>query len=96
MSSSQYFESGSSQFGTHNDPLIDSIHTRENEKLKSDMFKIHFTKVFNEVGEVVNAKCNYCPTMKLFVYRKGYGHETLQKHLNSKHPDAIGIPISQT
>ena len=73
MSSNQYFESGSSQFGTHNDPPIYSIPTRENKKLKSDMFKIHFTKVFNEVG-VVNVKCNYCPTTKLFVYRKCYDH----------------------
>ncbi|KAH7663547.1 Tam3-transposase (Ac family) protein [Dioscorea alata] len=63
--------------------------------LKSNIFKIHFTKVCNNNdGIVTHGKCNYCGSE--FKHCKGGGYGTFNRHMEKKHPDKLGHSRSQS
>ena len=51
---------------------------------KSDILKVHFTKIYNNDGIVTHAKCNYWNFR--FKHSKGGGYDTFIRHMQEKHP----------
>ena len=62
--------------------------------LRSDIFAVHFEKVFNDRHEITHAQCKYCSNQ--YKFRTGGDYGTMHRHLASKHPNKIGHNRTQT
>ncbi|KAH7667795.1 Tam3-transposase (Ac family) protein [Dioscorea alata] len=62
--------------------------------LKCNIFKTHFSKLYNNDGIVTHGKCNYCGSE--FKHGKGREYDTFNRHIEKKHPDKLGHTRSQS
>lgn len=63
-------------------------------QLSSDIFTKHFKKGPLKSDKKVDAICNYCGAK--YSFKPGGGYGTLQRHLNTKHPEKVGMLTGQT
>ena len=63
---------------------------------QSDTFAIHFTKrkITPDDDYNLEASCNYCT--KVYPFKKGGGHGTLNTHTTNHHPEKLGISTTQS
>ena len=68
------------------------------ELLNSDIFKVHFAKKNRREDPDGTIRwdvcCNYCPIV--YAFKKGGGYDTFRLHLEKKHPEKIGLLVSQS
>ena len=62
---------------------VDGEDKEGGNKIKSPMFRFHFTRVELPNGQLL-AKCRYCKSE--FKMKKGGGYGTISRHLHQKHP----------
>jgi len=82
------------RFETHAGDRGEEDTATASQKLKSDLFVYHFTKIKNDSGTVVSVSCKHCSKTYKWSASDGYG--TYRKHLERVHPCEAGLIKTQT